>query len=144
MLQGEGSASPFDVLYGEHMALAAKHGALVFAVEHRYYGHSNPVDSLSNENMQYLSSEQALADLSVFYTFATQKWNLSSSNTWICYGGSYPGALSSWFRLKYPHIVYGAVASSAPVNAVVCGRSTSLHAQWHSLPHHPLTTTGEL
>ena len=32
-------------------------------------------------------------------------------------GGSYPGNLAAWFRLKYPSVTHASIASSAPLHA---------------------------
>jgi pimeloyl-ACP methyl ester carboxylesterase len=66
-----------------------------------------------------LSSEQGLADLATFRQFIHSKFNLTNLNKWISFGGSYPGSLSAWFRLKYPHLVHAAVSSSAPMLAII-------------------------
>lgn len=105
-------------LLGHIVEMAKQYGALLFSVEHRFYGRSVFGDCFKKQNMNLLSSEQALADLAVFVDYAKVKFGLSN-NRWFAYGGSYPGSLAAWFRIKYPHLVFGAVASSAPVKAKV-------------------------
>lgn len=102
--------------------LAKKFGAAVVSLEHRYYGKSVPFKSLETENLKYLSSKQALFDLAAFRQFYQESINtkLKSNveNPWFVFGVSYPGALSAWFRLKFPHLTCGSLASSAVVLAV--------------------------
>jgi len=118
---GEGTASPLWLQPGYSMMMewAAKYGALTFELEHRYYGQSQPTPDVSTENLKYLSSGQALADLAYFIESKNAEYQLTSKNKWIVFGGSYAGAMAAWFRLKYPHLVHGAVASSGPVLAQV-------------------------
>lgn len=67
----------------------------------------------------YLSSHQALADLANFISTVNKKLKLPSDVKWIAFGGSYPGSLAAWLRVKYPHLVYAAVSSSGPLVAKV-------------------------
>lgn len=46
--------------------MAKKFGAAVVSPEHRYYGKSSPFESLTTENLRFLSSKQSLFDLAVF------------------------------------------------------------------------------
>lgn len=114
MIGGEGKANPIWLTVGDMMKNAQVFGAFTFLLEHRFYGESRPTSDMSDANLRYLNSEQALADLAAFRVAMAKKFNLTS-NQWISFGGSYPGSLSAWYRLKYPHLVDGAVASSAPV-----------------------------
>ncbi|XP_057419365.1 probable serine protease EDA2 [Lotus japonicus] len=103
--------------------LAKKFGAAVVSLEHRYYGKTTPFDSLATENLKYLSSKQALFDLAVFRQYYQDSLNAKLNrkeieNPWFVFGGSYSGALSAWFRLKFPHLTCGSLASSAVVLAV--------------------------
>ena len=79
----------------------------IYFLEHRYYGKSLP----SPFTWGYLSTEQVLYD----YADIIQQLRPTNSTPVIVMGGSYGGMLAAWMRLKYTHIVDGAIASSAPV-----------------------------
>ncbi|KAK7284826.1 hypothetical protein RJT34_19579 [Clitoria ternatea] len=95
------------------------HALLVF-IEHRFYGKSIPfggnknVAYSDNTKLGYLSSTQALADYATL--IIDLKKNLSATQSpVVVFGGSYGGMLAAWFRIKYPHVAIGALASSAPI-----------------------------
>eukprot|EP01133_Synstelium_polycarpum_P010271 gene10271-11979_t len=119
MINGEGPMSLGTVVGLKFVEWAKQFGALIISLEHRYYGASFVTEDLSTPNMVYLSSQQALADNAVFRQFVAEKYNVQPSSKWVSFGGSYSGALTSWFRIKYPQLVDFVVASSAPVNAEI-------------------------
>lgn len=96
--------------------LAQQHQALLIDVEHRFYGESYPTLDMSTDNLQYLSADQALADLARIIGHIKSDLNAADSKV-VTIGGSYPGNLAAWFRLKYPSVTSGSIASSAPVTA---------------------------
>ena len=98
------------------MMVGADHSALLYSLEHRYYGDSQPFDDWSTDNLEYLSSEQALADIATFID--SQNDRLGYKADWIVIGGSYPGALSAWFKSQYPDHAIGAWSSSGVIHAV--------------------------
>uniref|UniRef100_A0A7S3ZA24 Uncharacterized protein n=1 Tax=Lotharella globosa TaxID=91324 RepID=A0A7S3ZA24_9EUKA len=125
----QGPVSPRLFMY----ELATEHRALILALEHRYYGESRPVPDMSTANLKYLTSHQALGDLARFVqyiksfhpggppdTASTPPLSLQASpkrSSFVVFGGSYPGNLAAWLKLKYPSLIEGSVSSSAPVFA---------------------------
>ncbi|XP_066377474.1 uncharacterized protein [Miscanthus floridulus] len=122
----EGDIEWFATNTGFMFDIAPKFGALLVFIEHRYYGESLPFgdDSYNSAKTEgYLTSTQALADFDILIT--SLKRNLSAETApVVVFGGSYGGnrliqclfaVLASWFRLKYPHVAIGALASSAPI-----------------------------
>ena len=110
-----GNEGPIDAFWNisgfVNQVLARKLGALVIFGEERYYGLSQPK---LGTPFEYLSTEQVLADYASLLTRVKASLGATSCPV-VAFGGSYGGTLTTLFRLKYPHIVVGGLASSAPV-----------------------------
>jgi len=107
------------ILYNERHA-----NVHLFALEHRYYGKSYPsfgdgISPVVNENLVYLSSRQALADLAHFVEYVRDDYDIADNVPFVTFGGSYPGMLAAWSRLKYPHLIAAAVSNSAPIEVIL-------------------------
>ncbi|XP_065204122.1 putative serine protease K12H4.7 [Planococcus citri] len=117
MIEGENWAHSGEVVHGQWVSYAEIFKGVIFYLEHRFYGRSVPNNDTSTENLVYLSSQQALADIAYFIQGITKQHYLSDDIKWIVFGCSYAGNLATWVRMKYPSLVHGAVASSAPILA---------------------------
>ncbi|QRW17932.1 Serine carboxypeptidase S28 [Rhizoctonia solani] len=96
---------------------------LGIVLEHRYYGESIPVADFSTDSMRWLTNAQALQDSANFIANVKIEgldYNVTAPGTkWIYYGGSYAGARAAHMRVLYPHLVHGAIASSAVTHAAI-------------------------
>ncbi|KAJ1900039.1 hypothetical protein LPJ66_001728 [Kickxella alabastrina] len=98
--------------------LAEQTDGLVVAVEHRFYGQSNPMPDLSGPSLKYHTIENTLEDFAAFIRIAKSDPDnvfpvAVSPNSKVVFGGvSYAASISAWMRATYPNIVDGAWASS--------------------------------
>jgi len=99
--------------------IAADLNGYVFGLEHRYFGQSRPTEDTSVENLQWLNVHQAVADIAAFISFLKENYYEAQNSRIILWGRGYGGSLAAWARQKYPNLVDGVWASSAPINAVL-------------------------
>lgn len=117
---GEWTCSPPSAESNSAFGLGASLNAKLMVLEHRYYGDSQPFSEdqggWSTENLKWLNVHQSLEDIANFIRSTNEK--LSSKHQWVIIGGSYPGAMSAWFKSKYPDLVVAAWSSSGVVDAI--------------------------
>lgn len=104
--------------------LAQELGAAQILIEHRYWGSSSPFDDLTTENLQYLTLENSILDMTNFANNVELPWATQWAKTnadavpWVLIGGSYPGALAAWVEHVAPGTFWAYLASSAVVEAI--------------------------
>uniref|UniRef100_A0A915DNG6 Uncharacterized protein n=1 Tax=Ditylenchus dipsaci TaxID=166011 RepID=A0A915DNG6_9BILA len=92
--------------------------AVLYCLEHRFFGYSAPVENSSVEILsKLLTTEQVLADAAVFIKSMNAADNNTADPRWVIFGGSYGGNLVAAFRLRYPKLSVGGIASSGPLQA---------------------------
>ncbi|XP_055594741.1 putative serine protease K12H4.7 [Uranotaenia lowii] len=116
-LGGEWEISGVSIQRGHFHDMARELGARIFYTEHRYYGKSRPTPNTATHLLKYLNIDQALADLAHFIVEMRATIPGAENAKVFIAGGSYSATMVAWFRQKYPHLVNGGWASSAPLLA---------------------------
>ena len=71
-------------------------------------------NSLKAGNNQFLTIDNTLMDYVELIKALKIKYGAEGKAV-IAFGGSYGGMLAAWMRMKHPHVIQGALASSAPI-----------------------------
>ena len=91
-------------------------GALLVWAEHRYEPGTHPELCHGRVNcFAFGTSAQALQDYVSLISRVRTEFLAEPAAPVIAFGGSYGGMLSGWLRIRYPHVVAGSIAASAPV-----------------------------
>lgn len=114
-----GNESPLEVYInntGLMWDLGRELGASLLFLEHRYEGLSVPrILNGSRDCLAYASSKQALADYALVLETLRVTDKKYADVPVVAFGGSYGGMLAAWIRARYPHLVAGSIAGSAPI-----------------------------
>lgn len=92
-------------------------------LENRYYGDSYPFNTSTTDELLFLTTNQTIADNAYFAqnaVFPGVECDLTAPGTpWILYGGSLAGAQTALSIKVHGDVLYGGIASSAPIKVDV-------------------------
>ncbi len=113
-----GSLCDLDFLLSDSYIpeMARQLHAYFIALEQRYYGKSQPFALLTKHHLSYLNYDNVLQDTAQFQQFIQNSKGLRGK--WIVVGHAYGANLAAFYRLQYPNLVAGAIASSPGVRSV--------------------------
>ncbi|KAI1321414.1 peptidase S28 [Xylariaceae sp. FL0255] len=124
---GEQAADGFNVTYTTEQRLtglmAKEVGGAVVVLEHRYWGESSPYQSLTPENLKYLTLENSILDNTYFAKNWEAPFDKKGKSTakdapWVFTGGSYPGALAGWIAATDPGTYWAYYGTSGVVETI--------------------------
>ncbi|KAK3362456.1 peptidase S28 [Lasiosphaeria hispida] len=97
-------------------------GAATIVLEHRFFGGSSPYDGFDSETLQYLTMDQAAADVVNFaenavFPFDKNQTSSSKNAPWVYWGASYSAMLGTWLESFHPGVFHAYHLSSAVVEA---------------------------
>ncbi|KAK0734689.1 serine carboxypeptidase S28-domain-containing protein [Lasiosphaeria miniovina] len=97
-------------------------GAATVVLEHRFFGSSSPFDGMDSETLQYLTMEQAAADVvnfarTIVFPFDLNQSSVATKAPWVYWGASYSATLGSWIEHFHPGAFFAFHLSSATVEA---------------------------
>jgi hypothetical protein len=106
-LGGEWAITDYRMTNSLMYNMASYMNANIFYLEHRYYGESRPTPDVSDENLRFLTPEQALADAAHFINHIRTTEDGGMNSEIILVGGHYSASLAVWLRQRYPHLSAG-------------------------------------
>lgn len=91
--------------------IARELGAALATADHRFFGNNIPTPTASFDDLQFLTVDQTLGDLTLLINAVRNE--VGTNGRLVLWGTGYGGSLAAHARKKFPQLVDAVWASSA-------------------------------